>query len=265
MRAVADGDTGALRLLYDRHAPWISVRLTRRCNDPGLVAEVLQDTFVAVWRGRAATAVTGRWPAGCGVSRSSGWSPACASTVRGPRSSSPTSARASDASAEERVLAGVEYGDVGLALARLSPEMRAVVQATVLDGLTTREAAQLLGVPAEHRQDPAAPGQGAAAPRTDGGMGMTHSGGTWAPRHADPEACARWVDGTAGPLAWRCRSSSTSRRCGRRAGPRSPPRPAAEPWRRVWDEVLAERRGPGQPAGRTAAVSDWAYAVRRPA
>ena len=36
---------------------------------------------------------------------------------------------------------------MGLALARLSPEMRAVVQATVLDGLTTREAAQLLGVP----------------------------------------------------------------------------------------------------------------------
>ena len=32
-------------------------------------------------------------------------------------------------------------------MARLSPEMRAVVQATVLDGLTTREASQLLGVP----------------------------------------------------------------------------------------------------------------------
>ena len=33
-------------------------------------------------------------------------------------------------------------------LGALSPELRAVVQATVLDGLTTKEAARLLGVPA---------------------------------------------------------------------------------------------------------------------
>jgi len=57
-------------------------------------------------------------------------------------------ARAPEASAEDMVLLGVEYGDLGVALQRLSPEMRAVVQATVLDGLTTREAARLLGIPA---------------------------------------------------------------------------------------------------------------------
>ena len=46
------------------------------------------------------------------------------------------------------MLLGVEHGDLAGALNRLSPELRAVVQATVLDGLTTREAARLLGVPA---------------------------------------------------------------------------------------------------------------------
>ena len=51
-------------------------------------------------------------------------------------------------SAEERVLVGVEYGDLAGALDRLSPELRAVVQATVLDGLTTKEAGRLLGIPA---------------------------------------------------------------------------------------------------------------------
>jgi RNA polymerase sigma-70 factor (ECF subfamily) len=51
-------------------------------------------------------------------------------------------------SAEDQVLLGVEFGDLAGALSRLSPELRAVVQATVLDGLTTREAAQLLGIPA---------------------------------------------------------------------------------------------------------------------
>jgi RNA polymerase sigma factor (sigma-70 family) len=45
------------------------------------------------------------------------------------------------------VLLSVEYGDIGQALARLSPEMRAVIQAVVLDGLSAREAAQLLHVP----------------------------------------------------------------------------------------------------------------------
>ena len=51
-------------------------------------------------------------------------------------------------SAEEQVLTGVEYGDLAGALNRLSPELRLVVQATVLDGLTSQEAAHLLGIPA---------------------------------------------------------------------------------------------------------------------
>ena len=50
-------------------------------------------------------------------------------------------------SAEDQLLVGVEYGDVGAALRSLSPELREVVQATVIDGLTTKEAAGLLGLP----------------------------------------------------------------------------------------------------------------------
>ena len=46
------------------------------------------------------------------------------------------------------MLLGVEHGDLSGALNSLSPELRAVVQATVLDGLTTREAGRLLGIPA---------------------------------------------------------------------------------------------------------------------
>ena len=50
-------------------------------------------------------------------------------------------------SAEELVLLGIEHGDLASAMGRLSPELRAVIQATALDGLTTREAAHLLGIP----------------------------------------------------------------------------------------------------------------------
>ncbi len=45
------------------------------------------------------------------------------------------------------MLLGIEYGGLGAALERLSPEMRAVVEATVLDGLTSKEAGRLLGIP----------------------------------------------------------------------------------------------------------------------
>ncbi len=145
--AVADGDTGALKVLYERHAPWLSVRLTRRCNDDSVVADALQDTFVAVWRGASSFRGEGEvagWLWGIAVRR-------LVSRLR--RRGAVAEVLLADvrsgfeASAEEQVLEGVEYGDLGSALARLSPEMRAVVQATVLDGLTAREASRLLGVP----------------------------------------------------------------------------------------------------------------------
>lgn len=50
-------------------------------------------------------------------------------------------------SAEDELLQGVEHGDVGSALQTLSPELRSVLQAVVIDGLSTREAAGLLGLP----------------------------------------------------------------------------------------------------------------------
>ena len=55
--AIASGDAAALRVLYDRHAPWLVARLRARCWDDALVADAVQDTFLAVWRG------AGRWRA----------------------------------------------------------------------------------------------------------------------------------------------------------------------------------------------------------
>ena len=51
-------------------------------------------------------------------------------------------------SAVKQVRTGLDYGALSGALNRRSPELRVVVQATVLDGLTSKEAAQLLGIPA---------------------------------------------------------------------------------------------------------------------
>ncbi|MEU8173172.1 RNA polymerase sigma factor [Microbispora hainanensis] len=149
MAAVAAERVEALRLLHDRHAPWLRARLLRRCADPDIVDDAIQDTFVAVWRGAGHYSPQGEdaaaWLWTIAVRR-------LASALRRPGGRWIASATLADAdarlaSAEDGVLLGVEHGDLGGALARLSPELRAVIQATVLDGLTIREASRLLGIP----------------------------------------------------------------------------------------------------------------------
>ena len=143
--ALAEGDATALKTLYDRHAPWLTLRLSRRCADAGVVDEAVQDTFVAIWR------KPGRYRGGGEVAAWI-WGIAIRRLIdllrrRPQREVAFVEGTGSEPSAEEQVLLGVEHGDLGGTLGRLSPELRAVVQATVLDGLTTREAARLLGIP----------------------------------------------------------------------------------------------------------------------
>jgi RNA polymerase sigma-70 factor (ECF subfamily) len=142
---VAGGGSTALETLYRRHAPWLTARLSRRCADSAVVDEALQDTFVAVWRSAGKYSGAGEpaaWMWGIAVRRLVDVlrkRPPAAYPIEEP-DLSPVE------SAEERVLLGVEHGDLAGALGRLSPELRSVVQATILDGLTTREAGQLLGL-----------------------------------------------------------------------------------------------------------------------
>ncbi len=150
VRALSEDDRSALEALYHRHAPWLLLRLQRRCADQGLVEEVVQDAFLAVWRSAGSWKADGEFGAWL-------WGIAVRRLIDGLRRSRPATTRSGvlgDAtlseveSAEDRVLVGVHFGDLGGALERLSPELRAVVQATVLDGLTTREAGRLLDIPA---------------------------------------------------------------------------------------------------------------------
>ncbi|MER5788086.1 MULTISPECIES: RNA polymerase sigma factor [unclassified Streptomyces] len=150
LRAIAaDSDRRAFEELYRRYAPWLTARLRGRCADPAVVEDVVQETFLAVWRGTARYHEEGD---------AAGWlwrigSRRLVDALRGDgargrlRQALARLRHRDEASAEERVLAGVEHGDLAGALVRLSPELRAVLQATVIDGLTTREAAVLLGIP----------------------------------------------------------------------------------------------------------------------
>ncbi|MEU2979312.1 RNA polymerase sigma factor [Streptomyces hirsutus] len=171
LRAVAeDADRRAFEELYRRYAPWLTARMRSRCADAGIVDDVVQETFLAVWRGTARYREDAAGAAGAAGTSSgargargaggdaAGWLWRIASrrlidALRGAgargrlRQTLARLRHRDEVSAEERVLAGVEHGDLAGALVRLSPELRAVLQATVVDGLTTREAAVLLGIP----------------------------------------------------------------------------------------------------------------------
>ncbi|HEY1331249.1 MAG TPA: RNA polymerase sigma factor [Actinomycetota bacterium] len=145
LEALAEGDPAALRALYDRHAPWLVLRLERRCSDRSIVEDVVQDTFIAIWRkpsGYRGSGDVAAWIWGIGIRR-------LIDRLRRQRLRAGVAVEAGpdEPSAEDRMLLGIEHGDLASALNRLSPELRAVLQATALDGLTTREAAALLGIP----------------------------------------------------------------------------------------------------------------------
>src|SRR5215218_1160192 len=147
--AVADGETGALRDLYSRHGGWLHARLLRRCNDPEVVVEVVQDTFVTLWKDARRfrhDGEVGAWLWGIAFRRMVSRLRARRDVVLLPEWDLSPSRQGVMPSAEDQVLLGVEYGDLAAGLRRLSPEFRSVVQAVVLDGLTTKEAGRLLGV-----------------------------------------------------------------------------------------------------------------------
>lgn len=143
---IAAGDRSALDALYRVHAGWLTARLQRRCSQTELVDSALQDTFVAVWKGAKKykrQGDVGAWLWGIAVRR----------LIDQTRKRRPTpmdrlpGREAADISAEQQLLEGRLGGDLAAAMAELDDDLRAVLVATAVDGLSTREAGELLGVP----------------------------------------------------------------------------------------------------------------------
>jgi RNA polymerase sigma-70 factor, ECF subfamily len=144
LRRVAREDRAAFEEFYRRTSPWLVLRLRRRCADEQLVAEVLQETYLSVWRGAGAFVGTtaGGWL----------WTIAARRLVdafrrEGRNAQVPPIAEEVAPPAEETALANALSGDVGEALSSLAPELRQVLRAMVLDGLSVRETSVLLGIP----------------------------------------------------------------------------------------------------------------------
>ena len=152
---IARGDRSALEQLFRRHAAWLTARLEYRCGDPDLADIALQDTFIAVWRSankyRAQGSVAA-WLWGIAIRR-------LIDQLRRRRpvpmpneilqsaARSPGGGRTASVTFEDQLTQRAAFTELGPALQELHPDLRAVLIATAIDGLTTKEAAKLLDVP----------------------------------------------------------------------------------------------------------------------
>jgi len=146
--AVAAGDDMALRELFSRHAPWLAARL-RSVLPAADVEDVLQETFLAVWRGAAAYRPDG--PVGgwiWGIARRQA---ALFLRRRGPAAlvlpaAVPTDARQASDPAE----AALSRAAIADAVAALGPEgslEREAWRLVYVEDRPVAEVAKLMGVP----------------------------------------------------------------------------------------------------------------------
>ena len=143
---ISRGDRAALDALYRVHAGWLTARLQRRCGEVELVDSAVQDTFLAIWHGARRYKRKGdvaAWIWGIGLRR----------LIDQTRKRKPTpmdllpGRDRTSVSAEQQLLEVGVYGDVGNAFAGLDVDLQAVLMATAVDGLSTKQAGDLLGIP----------------------------------------------------------------------------------------------------------------------
>lgn len=145
LRRIAEGDADALGMLYDSHAGLLAMRLRRLGASRDEAEDVLQETFLDVWRYAGSFRGDGAVAAWLwGIARRK-----LAMMVRGEvrgraRDAAAAAKRSAPVSEEGRWVVAV---DAGQAFDRLGPDLRAAFEAVVVEGLSVAEAAEHLGVP----------------------------------------------------------------------------------------------------------------------
>ena len=143
IRAVAAGDDGALRELFDRHAPWVASRL-RRAMPAHVVEDALQETFIAVWRG--AKGFKGEGDVGAWI-----WGIARRQAAMWARKNGRPEVDLEPAQTEDPASAAATGVDIDRALAGLGPEggeQRELARLIFFEDRSVADVAGILGVPA---------------------------------------------------------------------------------------------------------------------
>jgi RNA polymerase sigma-70 factor (ECF subfamily) len=140
---IADRDGEALRVLHDRHAPWLLARLRRRCWNDDVAFDAVQDTFVAVWRSAASWNGSGEpaaWIWGIAARRLIG-------VERGRQRWEPPTPVVDDIAVgndDDRV---VERMRMTSAVESLDVDLRHVIEAAYVDDLSVEQSSVRFAVP----------------------------------------------------------------------------------------------------------------------
>lgn len=149
--AVAGGDDTALRELFSRHAPWMAARL-RAVLPAGDVEDVLQETFLGVWRGASSYRGdgAGAWLWGIARRQAAMWL-----RRRGPAALELTDLLAGTEGPGRDTVdpadAAVTRAELAAAIAALGPDgspHRETWRLMYVEERTVAEVAELMGVPA---------------------------------------------------------------------------------------------------------------------
>jgi RNA polymerase sigma-70 factor (ECF subfamily) len=155
LAAISQQDWRAFELLHARYAPWLMVVLSHRGADAATIEDVVQLTFIALWRKPHAwrgEGQVGAWIRGIAMHK--------LLDEQHPRSKMSAAIhlvpdvvvdgrRHAEPSAEEEFLRSqdVPCSEIEDALRKLSPKLLAVARCCWLDDLTISEAARALGLP----------------------------------------------------------------------------------------------------------------------
>jgi RNA polymerase sigma-70 factor (ECF subfamily) len=147
--AVAGGDDTVLRELFSRHAPWLAARL-RAVLPAAEVEDVLQETFLAVWRGargyRPDEGSVGGWAWGIARRQAALWL-----RSRGPAELLLPALLAADGRhAGDPAEAALSRAELAAAVSALGPKggvQRETWRLMYVEDRTVAEVAELMGVP----------------------------------------------------------------------------------------------------------------------
>jgi RNA polymerase sigma-70 factor (ECF subfamily) len=144
VRAMADGDRGALATLYRRHAPALLGLALRIVRERREAEDLLHDVFLEAWRSaRDFDPKRGRVRTWLAIRMRS----RCLDHQKSARVSRNAGDAGLEVVADERAPASPDHDRVRGALGELAPEQRAVVELAYFEGLSCSEIAARVAIP----------------------------------------------------------------------------------------------------------------------
>jgi RNA polymerase sigma-70 factor, ECF subfamily len=146
VRQVAAGDEAAFAELYDLYAPAVYTYLLRLVNESAVAEEILQEVFLAMWQGAHRFREEARvktWLLRIAHHQAVSW-------LRRARAGAWANEELEDHEhepIEEHLARSWQIDQVRAALARLTPNHRAVIELTFVQGLSYAEIAEVMNCP----------------------------------------------------------------------------------------------------------------------